>query len=118
MMRRPTTASFIAGLLLLVAAAVMDAAPQEQTFTGVIIDDSCAGVGHSRMQMGPTDAECARACVSEHGVPYVLEDGARTYSLSDQKFADQFAAQRVHVVGVLAADGKTITVQSIAPQHR
>jgi hypothetical protein len=115
MRRRFVPAFAAAGLLLLVAAGrTTIAAPQPQTFTGVIIDDSCAGVGHSRMQMGPTDAECARACVSSHGVPYVLEDGARTFALSDQKLADRFPAERVRVVGTLSADGKTITVESIA----
>jgi hypothetical protein len=93
-------------------ASMMPAA-DPQTFVGVVVDDSCAGVGHVRMRMGPTDAECARACVSEHGVPFVLDDGTQTYTLSDQKRAGELAARRVKVVGTLDSTGKKIQVQSI-----
>jgi hypothetical protein len=95
-------------LALLCAAASLSAGQASQTFTGVITDDMCPLGDHARMQMGPTDAECARACAMAHAAPYVLSDGKRTYRLSDQKTSEQFAAQKVRVVGVL--DEKTLTI--------
>src|SRR5687767_637588 len=85
-----------------------------QTFTGIITDDMCPMGTHTHMRMGPTDAECARACISAHGAAYVLYDGKDAYTLSDQKWPEQFAAQKVRVVGTLDAKTKTIRVESIA----
>jgi hypothetical protein len=100
----------ILGLFLAVAVS---AAQEKQTFTGVITDDMCPLGSHSRMQMGPTDAECARACITSHGASYVLYDGTGAYVLSDQKTADTYAAQKVRVVGTLDAKTKIIRVESI-----
>src|SRR5579884_4020573 len=63
--------------LLAAGVAALTLAPGRaaQRFTGVITDDMCAGVGHARMRMGPTDAECTKACISAHGAAYVLEAG-------------------------------------------
>jgi hypothetical protein len=97
----------------LLALASFSPAQSAQTFTGVITDDACAGVGHERMRMGPTDAECTRLCVMVHGASYVLYDGKDVYMLSDQKTPEQFAAQKVRVVGTLDAKTKTIKVESI-----
>lgn len=101
----------IVSLLLL---AALSATQQRATFTGVITDDMCAAAGHSQMQMGPTDADCTRACVSAHGARYVLYDGKDVYALSDQKTPDPFAGQGVRVVGTLDIKTKTIHVDSIA----
>jgi hypothetical protein len=101
-------------LSLLVAAAV-SAAQEKQTFTGIITDDMCPLGTHTHMRMGPTDAECARACITSHGADYVLYDGKSAYVLSDQKTPDAYAAQKVRVVGTLDAKTKTIRVESIAP---
>ncbi len=72
----------ILSLLLVVAVS---AAQEKQTFTGVITDDMCPLGTHTHMRMGPTDAECAKACVMSHGSTYVLFDGKSAYVLSDQK---------------------------------
>ena len=101
-------------VLSLFVAAAVSAAQEKQTFTGVITDDMCPLGNHSRMQMGPTDAECTRACITAHGATYVLYDGKSAYVLSDQKSPEQFAAQKVRVVGTLDAKTKTIRVESIA----
>jgi hypothetical protein len=101
----------IFGLFLAVAVS---AAQEKQTFTGVITDDMCPLGSHSRMQMGPTDAECARACITAHGASWVLYDGKSAYVLSDQKTPDRFAAQKVRVIGTLDAKSKIIKVESIA----
>ena len=101
----------ILSLFVVVAAS---AAQGKQTFTGIITDDMCPTGSHAHMRMGPTDAECTRACIASHGAAYVLYDGKTAYVLSDQKTPDKFAAQRVRVVGTLDAKTKTIKVESIS----
>jgi hypothetical protein len=100
---------------LLVAVSLSGQGQDQQTFTGIITDGMCPLGTHSDMRMGPTDAECARACVASHGSPYVLFDGKSAYVLSDQKTPDQYAAQKVRVTGTLDAKTKVIRVESIAP---
>jgi hypothetical protein len=106
------TRNLLVGLLALTG---LSAAQSPQTFSGVITDDMCAMGGHATMRMGPTDAECVRACIASHGASYVLLDGKEIYTLSDQQTPAKFAAQKVTVVGTLDAKTKTITVKSIAP---
>lgn len=101
-------------LAILVALTAVSAAPPAQTFTGVITDDMCALAGHASMRMGPTDADCVRACVTSHGASFVLLEGKNVYVLSDQKLPDQWAGQQVKVVGTLDAKTKTIRVDSIS----
>jgi len=102
--------ALLSSVLLVVALAA-----GKQTFTGTITDDLCAHEGgHSKMGMGSTDAECARACIDAHGARYVLYDGKNVYTLSDQRTPEQFAGQRVRVTGTLDAKTKTIDVDSIA----
>src|SRR5918995_7462455 len=95
-------------MLSLFVAAAVSAAQEKQTFTGIITDDMCPMGTHTHMRMGPTDAECARACITSHGADYVLYDGKSAYVLSDQKTPDAYAAQKVRVVGTLDAKTKTI----------
>lgn len=96
-------------LAVLLFTATTGAAQESRTFTGVVTDERCATEGHASMRMGPTDAECARACADEHGDALVLLDGEHVYQLSDATGARQFAGARVRVVGVL--DGKTDTIR-------
>ena len=98
----------------LLGIAGLSAAQGTQTFTGTITDHLCAEAGHASMRMGPTDAECVRACVVSHGAMFVLLDGKDVYPLSDQQTPDKFAARKVTVVGTLDAKTKMIHVQSIA----
>ena len=100
----------IAGLL---AVASLSAVQTRQTFTGTITDEMCAET-HAPMRMGPTDAECTTACVLAHGTRYALYDGKDVYILSDQTLPEQFAAQKVSVIGTLDAKTRTIKVDSIA----
>src|SRR5688572_22521317 len=101
------------GLLGLAALAPAQA-QRGQTFAGTITDDMCATkAGHSRMNMGPTDADCTKACVTAHGASYVLYNGTDAYILSDQKTPEKFAGQRVTVVGTLDTSKNTIRVESI-----
>jgi hypothetical protein len=102
------------GIVLLALVSLSAAQSQgAQTFTGIITDDMCAKGDHSRMQMGPTDAECTRQCVLVHGSQYVLYDGKGVYVLSDQNTPEEFAAQKVVVTGTLDARKGIIQVRSI-----
>ena len=106
------TRNLLVGLLALTG---LSAAQSPQTFNGLITDDMCATkAGHAQMRMGPTDADCVKACIASHGASYVLFDGKDVYVLSDQKTPEKFAAQKVTVVGTLDAKTRTISVQSIS----
>jgi len=96
------------------ALSTLSAVPATQTFTGIVTDEMCALAGHASMRMGPTDADCVRACVTSHGASYVLLDGKNVYVLSDQKTPDQWAGQKVRVVGTLDAKTKVLQVQSMS----
>ena len=100
-------------LFLSAMAATLTAAPAKQTFTGIITDSMCDKGDHSQMRMGPTDPECAKACIADHGASYNLYDGKESYILSDQQTAEKFVAKKVSVVGTLDAKSKMIQVESI-----
>ena len=100
-------------IVTLFALAALAAPPGKQAFTGTITDSMCSDGDHSHMQMGPTNAECTKACVSIHGASYVLYDGKASYTLSDQKTPEKFAGKKVTVTGTLDAKTKTIQVDSI-----
>jgi hypothetical protein len=104
----------IFALLVIVA---MPAAQDTKTFTGTISDDICPKADHSQMRMGPTDAECTTACVSAHDAAYVLYDGKNGYKLSSHRMLEQFAGQRVRVIGALDAKTRTIRVDSITAER-
>jgi hypothetical protein len=93
--------------------AALAATPAKQTFTGIITDDNCPKADHSQMRMGPTDAECAMACLDAHGAVYGLYDGNDFYRLSDQKTPEKLIGKKVSVIGTLDAETKTIQVDSI-----
>ena len=101
-------------ILTLLVAAGLSAAQAKQTLTGVITDDMCARGGHRQMRMGPTDADCTKACVLAHDAKYVLYDGKDVYTLSDQQSPEKFAGRKVRITGTLDAKSKTIKVDSIA----
>ena len=103
--------AMLSGVLAL--ASVVAAQGKAQTFVGTITDSMCARADHSQMQMGPTDADCVKACVAAHGAAYVLYDGKTSYELSDQTTPEKFAGQKVRVVGTLDVKTKTIRVESI-----
>ncbi len=106
---------FVRPMIVMLALAGISAGQGRRTFTGVITDTECSTGDHSHMRMGPTDAECVTACVSEHGAAYMLVDGKNEYALSDQKTPEKFAAKKVTITGTLDARGKTIHVDSIRP---
>jgi|SRR5579862_9463896 len=101
-------------ILILLAVAALSECSSRHTFTGTITDDVCSKADHSRMQMGPTDGECAIACIDVHGASWVLYDGKESYTLSDQQTPEKFAGQKVKVQGTLDAKTKKIQVNSIS----
>src|SRR5688572_19413390 len=101
-------------IVALLVIVTLSAAQGTETFTGTISDDMCARADHSQMRMGSTDAECTTACVSAHGAAYVLYDGKNVYTLSGRQALEQFAGQKVRVIGALDAKTQTIRVDSIA----
>ena len=100
----------------LLVAAALAASPAQQTFTGIVTDDNCPKADHSIMRMGPTDAECAMACLEAHGGLYGLYDGKEFYTLSDQRTPEKFVGEKVRVTGTLNAKTKTIQVDSITAE--
>jgi hypothetical protein len=101
--------------LATLSLATLSGAQAKRTFPGTITDSMCANrAGHSAMRMGPTDADCTKACVAAHGATYVLYNGTDVYELSDQQTPEKFAGQKVLVTGTLDAKTKTIRVDSIA----
>jgi hypothetical protein len=105
---------FLIGALIAIAAAGVPAA---RTFTGTITDSMCEKADHAAMRMGPTDAECARACNEEHDAAFVLYDGKMVYALSDQRTAAKFAGRKVMVTGAVDAKTHTIKVAAIKSSH-
>ena len=103
-------------ILSLLAITALAAVPRTQKFTGVITDSMCATADHSQMRMGPTDAECAMACIDAHGALYGLYDGTGFFTLSDQRAAEKFVAEKVRVIGTLDTKTKTIQVDSITAE--
>jgi hypothetical protein len=93
----------------LLIAAALAAAPAKQSFTGIVTDDNCPKADHSIMRIGPTDAECAMACLDAHGAQLGLYDGKSFYTLNDQKTPVKFIGKKVKVIGTL--DAKTMTIQ-------
>ena len=82
------------------------------TWHGIITDDMC---GKKHVEMTAEKAtECALSC-AEKGAKLVLynKENDKTFMLSDQAKAKEFAGQHVVVKGMLDADGKSITVSSI-----
>ena len=104
---------FLALAALAAALFLCAAAGPSRKFTGVVTDNMCPKGDHSAMQMGPTNAECVKACVMVHGALYVLYDGKQTYTLSDQQTPEKFAGKKVAVIGTLDAKTKTIKVESM-----
>ena len=104
---------FVVSIVL--CAIVLSAAPAKRKLTGVVTDAMCPNGDHSHMKMGPTDGECTKACVMEHGAEYVFYDGKEAWTLSDQKTPEKFAGMKVTVSGTPEAKTHTILVDSISP---
>lgn len=110
-------------LASLATCAAQGRGANEETFRGEIADSQCALNVHSLSQshkemiaMKPeikTDADCARFCVKERGGRFMLQTKDKVYKLDAQVLAEQWAGQKVKVVGTLDPKTNTITVEKI-----
>jgi len=107
---------------LLVAVLLVGSATggtQRNSYLGEISDSQCAMNVHSlsrsheemikRRTLGTDAASCSKACVRRGG-EWVLRSGEDVYHLLYQAGVEQFAGQKVRVVGTL--DSKTNTIDN------
>jgi hypothetical protein len=111
-------------LLLTVVALMMSgtvsfARPKtSRTYTGEIMDSTCAKMGNHdagyKLTNTNTAKDCTVAC-SKTGAKFVLYNATRkvTYEIDDQDKARGFAGQKVKVIGAYDATDKTIHVEKI-----
>ena len=109
-------ASAFCVLLMTVSASE---AKDRTSFLGEISDSQCAMNIHSlsrsheemikKRTLGTDAASCARACVRRGG-EWVLRSGDDVYHLLYQAGVEQFAGQKVTVIGTL--DEKTHTIDN------
>jgi hypothetical protein len=107
---------FIATLMLVTVAS---AAPKSNTYTGEIMDSSCAMMGSHEGMMKmhaniTTAKECTLGCVKA-GAKFVLFDPETKtiYKLDNQKKPVAFAGEKVKVMGTYDKATETIHVVSI-----
>lgn len=106
-------------LFVLVIATSLTQGEERTAFFGEISDSQCAMNVHSlsrsheemikKRTLGTDAASCARACVRRGG-EWVLRSGDDVYHLLYQAGVEQFAGQKVRVVGTL--DDKTHTIDN------
>ena len=104
---------------LMMLGTVSFARPKpSKTYTGEIMDATCAKMGNHdagyKLTNTDTPKDCTQACV-KGGAKFVLYNATRklTYELDDQAKARDFAGQKVKVVGTYDAADKTIHVEKI-----
>jgi hypothetical protein len=119
-MKKHKKLGFAAGVVALVAVfGIGFAAPKDATFTGEIMDPSCAKAGsHAAMTVVHKDMtarDCTLACVMGAKGEYVLYDAATktVYRLDNQPSPQEFAGQKVKVTGTLNKKTSTIHVTGI-----
>ncbi len=106
----------------LIALVFVGAGPGENVFHGEISDSQCAMNVHSlsrshqemiaKNTFGPDAASCARTCIRRGG-EWVLRDGDVVYHLKNQSGVDEWAAQKVRVIGDLDKATNTINNEVI-----
>jgi hypothetical protein len=113
---RTLVVGILAALLLGVASF---ATLRAHTFTGEITDGTCGNAGAHTMMATSGDPitakkQCTIACV-KLGETYVLynADTKTVYDLSDQKTPEQFAGEKVIIIGTLDKTTLMIRVLNI-----
>lgn len=108
----------LSALIILGTAPLAGSKTVARTFRGEIMDSACAKMGNHdagyKMMNTNTPKDCTLACV-KGGSKFVLYNPARktTYQLDDQQKPEEFAGQKVRVVGTYDANTKTIHVEKI-----
>jgi hypothetical protein len=112
--------ALLIGALALSAAVTFAQRGKARTFTGEIMDSSCAKMSsHEMMEKEHKMAHDAKACTLgcvKMGAKFVLYDPASksVYALDDQKKPEAFAGEKVKVNGNLDTATNIIHVESIA----
>jgi hypothetical protein len=115
------------GLLMLAGGLSAQKAPSfsvrnGETFTGEIMDSSCAEDGHHigviKNGVIKNEKSCILTCVKFGGAQFVLynSETKRIYKLDDQQQPEVFAGQEVTITGSYDEEAKTIHVISIRPK--
>jgi hypothetical protein len=109
----------LAVVALMMLGTVSFARPKtSRTYTGEIMDATCAKVGNHdagyKLTNTSTPKDCTLACVKA-GAKFVLHNATSkvTYELDNQDKARDFAGQKVKVIGTYDAADKTIHVEKI-----
>jgi type 1 fimbria pilin len=116
-MKRVTVA--VVGSLMLLLVSMSFAAAQDRTFSGEIMDSSCAKMdSHDAMMKSHPDIKDAKRCTLgcvKGGAKFVLYDATSktVYELDDQQKPMQFAGDKVKVTGTLDEATHTIHVTGI-----
>ena len=103
--------AMLAAAILFAAAPLASAA--DKTWNGVISDSMCGakhpGGEHDGKKM--TDADCAKACVNEHGGKWVFLSEGKTYTIANQDFAalKEHAGEKVALTGEMKGDSITVS---------
>jgi hypothetical protein len=110
------------GLLMLAGGLSAQRVPSfsvrnDETFTGKIMDSSCAEDGH-HIGMIKNEKNCILTCVKFGGAQFVLytSETRRIYKLDDQQQPEVFASQEVTVTGRYDEEAKMIHVIKIMPK--
>jgi len=113
--------AILGSAMMALLAVGFSAAAADMTYSGEIMDSSCAKMGSHEGMMkahpGMKDAkQCTLGCVKA-GAKFVLYDVASktTYELDDQQKPMQFAGDKVKVMGTLDKATNTIHVTDIKP---
>jgi len=111
--------SFGTLLVAVLIAGPVSAGTQRNSYLGEISDSQCAMNVHSlsrsheemikRRTLGTDAASCSKACVRRGG-EWVLRSGENVYHLLYQAGVEQFAGQKVKVIGT--ADSQTNTIDN------
>ena len=105
-------------VMLMIASTVSFGKKADKTYTGEIMDSTCAKMGNHdagyKLTGTNTPKDCTLACVKS-GAKFVLYDATTktTYELDDQDKAKDLAGQKVKVEGTLNNSTKTIHVDKI-----
>lgn len=114
------------GTIMLLAAAFLQAgfnsAQQRNntplSYTGEIMDGTCAGQGSHNQKMTKegtkTAKDCALLCVKDGSKLVLYNSDAKTsFNLEDQDKAREYTGEKVAIVGTYDGPTKTIHIQSI-----
>ena|SRR5579863_418412 len=117
-----TVAIGMVGVLMLAGGLFAQKAPSfsvrnNGTFTGEIVDSTCAENGH-HIGVIKSEKDCTLTCVKFGGAQFVLynPETKRIYKLEDQQKPEAFAGQEVTVTGTYDKEAKAIHLISIRPK--